>query len=272
MKRFLLTGLFVLMAATSGFAVPMQTAEYGTVPQREYSPLQDVCHLQYYNLCSGWVWYWTGYCNGEFEDNLPVKYGTSFNLADCPMDCAYFDGLWWAVKTYSTYGLVDVELYCTDNLGCPHRLLGGIYGYVPDASTPWQFLDIRSEELDCITCGHDLLVLVTDWTAGIHTSPYSDHVPRNVEAGCHDWRCWPFHSYVYKNVVDYCDMYGAPAPTWVNGPDYGCTFVPPIPPGCHDYPYPTGVHTEFLIDCDLECLGATPVEDNSWSEIKALFR
>ena len=102
------------------------------------------------------------------------------------------------------------------------------------------------------------------------TAPYSECVPENVEAGCADWRCTG-HSFVLKNVIDYSAYYGVAAPLWVSGADYGCILDPnwDIPPGCHE---PSGTCVEFLIDCDLHCLGPTEVEETNWSGIKAMYR
>jgi len=93
-----------------------------------------------------------------------------------------------------------------------------------------------------------------------------------MDAGCQlAWDCVA-HSFNYSSAVSYCDVYGMPGPMWISGP-YGCTNVPVVPPGCHDYyAYGAGMFTEWLIDAYIACLGPTATENSSWSEIKSLYR
>jgi hypothetical protein len=274
MKKILLSTILVLAVAATGYAIPVKTSEVGTVPAREFSPAQDQCYLGYYNICSGWVWYWSGYCYGMFTDYLPSIYGTVFDLAGCPDDCRHLNNIWWAMKRFNSYGNIDLEIYCADAFCCPiGQPLAGVYGYVPDIATAWQNFVFDGLELcPCDETG-TFIVMVTDHTCSISTSPYSDHVELNAAAGCQEWRCVG-HSFFYKNVVSYCDVYGAPGPMWVSGPDFGCgpEYTPDVPPGCHDYTYPTGCWTEFIFDVYIDCLGATATENASWSEIKSLYR
>jgi len=275
MKTSLPISVLVLLLATSSLATPLRTQEYGAVPEREQDPARELCTLGYYNLCSGWVWNWEGYCGGAFNENLPVKYGVCFDLGDCPFYCGELNQSYWATKCFSSYGRVDIEIYCADEKCCPIGFpMDVVYGYIPDPDVPWQLIQWVWDLIclkQCDPTGGKFVILITDWTAGVHTAPSSDHVPRNVEAGCQEWRCQG-HSYIYKNAIDYCQAYGEPAPMWVSGADYGCTGSPAIPPGCHDYPYNAGVYAEFLIECPVECWGVSGVDDNSWSEIKELYR
>ena len=278
--KILLSTILVLVLAGSSFAVPVRTAEMGTVPVKTFSPAQEVCYLSYYNFCSGWVYYWSGYCYCLWCDTgLTPQYGTVFDLEDCPLDCRHLADVWWACKRFTTYGDVDVEIFWVSSdpdwayhcpLGPP---LAGVYNYNPDVSTAWQHFYFN--ELPLCVCEwptHSFLVRITDHGCGVHTSPYSDINVYNIDAGCEtEWRC-EGHSYVYRNCVDYCMTYGTPGPMWVSGPGYGCTNYPLIPPGCHNYLYPTGFFTEFLIDVYISCFGATATEEDSWSEIKALYR
>jgi hypothetical protein len=268
MIRLLLTATLVIAASAAAWATPWYTAEYGTVPDRNHVPPSYCCHVEYYDLCSSWVWYWTGYCGGAFADNLPVKYGVCFDLDDCGGVCNMLVDLWWATKSFSSYGRMDVEVYCTNEGGAPiGRPLTGVYGYVPDRHTPWQHLQQNGPVFACM--GH-WAVVFTDWTAGVATAPYSECVPMNVATGCADWRCTG-HSFILKNVMDYAPYYGVPAPLWVSDVEGGCSLSPwdDIPPGCHESP---GTHVEFLVDCDQLTIGLTPAEGTSWSGIKAMYR
>jgi hypothetical protein len=277
MKKILLSMILVLAVAATGYAIPVKTAEHGSVPQRSHSTATDMCHLYYYNLCSGWVFYWSGYCYGMFaEAPYPPQFGVVFDLADCPDDCRTLMDSWWACKRYNSYGMVDVEIYCADYKGCPiGQPLAGIYGYVPDVATAWQYLPWDGLVLcPCDLAYSKFLVLITDYSFSASTAMYSDHVPLNVEAGCADWRCTG-HSFVYSNNVNYCDTYGVPGAMWVSGDYYGAcgpNYTPDVPPECHNYYYPTGCWTEFLVDVYIACLGATPTKERSWGEIKNLYR
>jgi hypothetical protein len=268
-----LSVVFVLSICSSSHAVPFATAEYGTVPHQEYNPYPFEQVLNYYNFCSEWVLYWTGYCNELFVDNLPVQYGVCFDMDDYSWECGHLTDTWWAMKRHSArYAVMDIEVYCADE-GCGPvgQPLAGVYGYVPDASTPWQHISWGLVPVCVCWGGDNFCVLITDYTAGIHSSPYTDHASLNVGTGCQDWRC-SGHSYVYRNAISYCDWYGTPGPMWMSGANFGCTNYPPIPAGCHNYNYPTGVFLELLMDCYVVCFGGSATEKQSWSEIKALYR
>jgi len=275
MKKILLSIVLILAFAATSYAVPFRTAEKDAVPQRNFSPAQETCYLGYYNFCCGWVFYWSGYCFGEWLNvNNPPQYGTVFDLADCPDDCRHMTHFYWGCKRYTVYGNVDVEVYCASQAGCPiGEPLAGYYSYIPDISTPWQ-LFVTDQLALCPYCEETgkFLILITDHGYGAHTSPYSDIESYNIDDGCQPaWDCVG-HSFNYSSAVSYCDVYGVPGPMWVSGP-YGCTNVPTVPPGCHDvYAYGAGMFTEFLIDVYVACLGATATEKRSWSEIKSLYK
>ncbi|MCK4547812.1 MAG: hypothetical protein KAW17_10270 [Candidatus Eisenbacteria sp.] len=279
MKRLLLAVALLTLLPQASFATPMGTAQYGEVPAREYSERQDQCHLMYFNCCSGWTFYWLGYCFGQYEDApLPPMYGTCFDLADCPGDCRHLEDVWWAYNHYHYRGSLDVEIYCADHDCCPvGEPIAGIYGYIPQIPGwgPFHFGGVPLCICEERGTGKFIVMITTYYQYpgwGPHFAPYSDVNSYNIAAGCEtEWRCGG-HSYVYRNVVSYCDLYGAPGPMWRQGSDYGCTNYPSIPPGCHNYSYNTGFFTEWLIDCYISCQGPTATEDASWSEIKALYR
>jgi hypothetical protein len=264
-RLFLVTALLLAVSSSAG-ATPWYTPEYGTVPDRNHVPPSLGCHIEYYDLCSSWVWYWTGYCNGAFADNLPVKYGMWFSPADCGSFCYSFSDLWWATKSFSSYGKIDIELYeATESGGPLGSPLVAVYGYVPDPRTPWQHI---SPYFGCLPPGRWCAVF-TDWTAGVATAPYTECVPMNVATGCADWRCTG-HSFILKNVIDYMAYYGVGAPLWMNNAEAGCSLPSghDVPAGCHE----SGTYVEFLVDCDLYCFGPSPAEGTSWSGIKAMYR
>ncbi len=279
MKKILLSTILILAFAVTSYAIPVTTAEYGNVTEKNYSPAQDVCYLGYYNFCSGWVWYWSGYCYGTFTDQELVQIGTCFDLADCPEDCRHLDYSYWGCKRYTSYGYADIEIYCADDNCCPiGQPLAGIYGYNVDVTTPWQlFLWDGLELCPCDAppgtgTGNFIQMVTAPGAMYAHFTYYSDINSYNIDAGCATaWKC-AGHSYCYTNVVNYCDTYGTPGPLWVSGYGYGCTNFPAVPPGCHDYFYPTGYFTDLLMDAYISCLGATATDDASWSQIKALYK
>jgi hypothetical protein len=272
--------LLVVLAAGVVSAGPLPVAEYGTVSPRQPVQRQDVCHLSYYNICSGWVLPWGGYCYGPFgqEAPLPPKYGTCFDLAGCPGQCRNLEDVWWACARYHYWGSVDVEVYCADENACPQGApLAGIYGYHAYYPSDWQHFRFHGLPL----CGCDgaaadrfIIMITQDCTGpwGCHVLPYSDAPWLNVQGGCEpEWRC-SGHSYVYQSWVSYCNANGAPGPLWLPDPSYGCTDPPVLPPACIPDPYEAGVFCEWLIDCYVSCQGPTATEKTSWSGVKAMYR
>ena len=176
-------------------------------------------------------------------------------------------------------------MFCASQCGCPIGApLAGVYGYnVPTASS-WQHFVFPELPL-CPVCMPEgggsgkYVVIVSDrgtlenpMDFGNHFSPYSDIESLNIDAGCElDWDCVG-PSFVFHSAVSYCDQYGMPGPMWVSGP-YGCTNIPTVPPGCHDYlGYGAGMFTELLLDSYIACLGPTATENGSWSDIKSMYR
>jgi hypothetical protein len=278
MKKILLSTILILAFAVTAYAVPVRTAEKGVIEQKSYSPAQETCYMGYYNFCSGWVFYWSGYCYGDWATVVdPPQYGTVFDLGDCPNNCRHMTHFYWGCKRFTMYGNVDVEVFCASDCGCPlGEPLVGFYGYNPDITTAWQLFIV--DELALCPCDSEFgfadkfVVLITDHGFGAHSTPYSDIEVYNIDAGCQvDWDCVG-HSFHYSSAISYCDVYGMPGPFWVSGP-YGCTNVPTVPPGCHDYyGYGAGMFTELLIDVYVACLGPTATDNTSWSEIKSLYR
>jgi hypothetical protein len=279
MKRILVSTILVLAFATTSYAVPHNVAEYGQLPEKNYSPASELCWLYYYNFCSGWVYYWTGYCYGSWApdaQNTP-KIGTCFDLAGCPDNCRHLDAVVWGAKRFTPYGFADCEIFCADEHCCPVGApIMGIYGQSVDIATPWQVFLFGNEPLCVCDPYGKFIVMITMIGGGSQISGYSDinayNMDPNLGGSCEtEWRC-SGHSYCYLSLVDYCATYGMPGPMWVSGPGYGCTNFPAIPPGCHNYFYSTGFFTEWLIDAYINCLGPTATEESTWSEIKALYK
>jgi hypothetical protein len=265
------------LVATAAHATPYKVAEFNTVSQRGYSSADGICYVAYYNICSGWVLYWTGFCYGMFADApLPPQYGMCFDLDSCNGGPFALEDLWWACKRFTSYGDVDIEIYCADGICSPvGPPLAGIYHYVPDVATAWQHFIFGSLDLtDCHDADKRMIAMVTDNGFGQHTAPYTDINALNIEAGCEtEWRCI-CHTFVYRNVVDYCSVYGEPAVMLVSGENYGCVPWPTVPPGCFCPERLCFVAcTEMVTDGYFSCLdGPTEVEETSWSAVKSLYR
>jgi hypothetical protein len=275
MRRIVLIAILAAFVGAESWAIPLEHFQLERIPDRPSAPRQDQCFLSYYNVCSGWMYYWVSYCQGVFHwAPAPPRYGTVFDLSDCPSGCRQLGEVWWAWHYYHLRSSVDIEIYCADELGCPlGSPIAGVYQY--QHSGTWQHVDFGGLPLCvCEDEGADSFVVMVTLHCGPSCTvlPLSDAHPLNMQEGCEtEWRC-AGHSYCYRNVVSYCDVYGEPAPLWVSGVGFGCTEYPPVPPGCHNYFYNTGCSAEWLIDCYVSCEGATEAEKGSWSEIKALYR
>jgi hypothetical protein len=269
-KAVLLASLLGLLPVVA-IATPLRVLETG-IPEPENSQRQDEFCLRYYNWCSGSVWLWMGYCNDAFCGHSP-QYATCFDLADCPPQCRNLEYVCWAARAWYNYSQVDVEVYCADENACPVGApIGGIYDYELQRLYFWHCFYFGGLPLcQCEATGGRFVVVIShgpyEWI-----DVYSDANSENIEAGCEsEWRC-SGHSYVYRNVVTYCDVHGAPGPLWVEGADYGCTNFPAIPPGCHDYVCDTGFYAEWLIKCYISCQGPTQTEKTTWSGVKAMYK
>jgi len=275
MKRIPAVALLVMLVLAVAAATAGPVLQYCEVPERGSVERQDEYLLGYYNLCSGfgtWLWGWDGYCQASFL-RYPPQYGTCFDLADSPGECRHLEDVWWVGRSFYHYDTVDVEIFCADENACPVGApLAGIYDCsVVYHSPSWHRFDFGGLPLCGCDAGAGRFIVMISHN-GEETESFSDANHKNIEAGCeYEWRC-SGHSYVYRSYVSYCDVYGEPGPLWIAGPDYGCTNVPAVPPGCHDHDYSTGYYTEWLIDCYVSCNGPTRTEPTSWSEVKSLYR
>jgi hypothetical protein len=283
MKRLFLGLVLTALLPGPVQAVSLGTAEYGTIAPHPRETRPDQCQIKYYDFCSGWVFHWNSYCFAGFNpiSYPPLMYGTCFDLTDCPLECRHLEDVWWACWTFNwlEYAAVDVEIYCADTSNCPiGPPLAGFYSYHPDLGLPyWQRFDFGGLPLCSCEQGEGagkFIVMITDYTAPFESQPYSDLNGRNIDDGCeNEWRCGGTHSFVYRNVVTYCDVYGVPGPLWWHHcADCGCTNYPTIPPGCHNYYFDTGYYCEWLIDCYLACEGPTETKKETWSGVKSLYR
>jgi hypothetical protein len=260
MKKILLSTVLMLAFAVSSYAVPVRTAEEANL-DRIYSPAQEnICNIVYYNYCSGWVYYWTGWTAG-------ATMGVCFDLGDCADCFGACDGLmdiWWGWKRITTYGHVDVEVFCADDNCCPTgNPLAGFY-YVPVSESAWTHFTF-DPPLDITGCAGMLIVqgrlLEPDMTVN-----YTDCNDCNINMSdppCQTdpvWDCVA-HSFIFADAVDYCGVYGTPAVFFITYPGTQCTW----------YGY-SGFVADLLCDIYLMCEFPSATEDATWSEIKSLYK
>lgn len=275
MWKRLLTVVLILTFAATSYAVPISTQVPELTLQRERAPAENGCSLAYYNTCSTWLFYWSGYCDVSWASlSQPAKFGTCFDLADCPGDCRHLQDVYWASNSWGPWSMIDVEIYCADEYCCPiGEPLGGIYDYwFPLAGPKWhQFAFGLLPLCVCEDVGAGKFIVMVSLVEDYNNFfSYSDNNLEDVLQGCEtDWRCEGTHSFVYRNVLSYCDLYGVPGPLWIPYTTAGCVDPPDFPPGCHAAP---GFYAEWLMECYVSCIGPTAAEETSWSEIKTLYR
>jgi hypothetical protein len=258
MKKILFSTILILAFAATSYAIPA-TRTAVQLEQSEYTAAQEICHLAYYNYCSGWVWHFSGW-------GTPAKVGVCFDLNDCICcetcrDLGMTRFYWYRV---TPYGYADMEVFCADDYCCP--VGGPLAGYYhvwldPSLATWWVYSDFSGVSLaNCPNCRFILMGTFD----GAHTDIFTDADPLNFDAGCSTpplWNCTP-HSYIYLDVHDYCAEFGSPAAFFMTDSRSDC-------PTYYGY---VGYFADFLCWADITCTGPSATDQNSWSEIKALYR
>jgi len=262
MRTGLVWMVSLLIFAAAGHALPMKTAEFGTVPGRTTRPAHTEIYLEYYNFCSGYVWVWSDWTPG-------AKIGVCFDLREeCAMTCTLCRDLvvgWWALKPVTPWGRVDFEVFCTEGGCCPCvEPLAGVYD-MPITST-WTAIDWTGLSLDdCEDAGCDRCQLIYMCTIDTpqDTHVYSDGDDLNWTYGCGTrWTCSP-HSFVYVNTYDYCAEFGAPA----------ALFSEDMRSFCPPYQGDVGFFHNWIADFTFNCWAPpSGAEQASWSQIKSLYR
>jgi hypothetical protein len=264
MKRILLSALLVLAFAATSYALPVRTAEYGAVTPLNYSPAQNQCLLYYCNFCSFWVYYWS------FGPG-PGQFGTCWDLADCCdtgcESCRVVTTSIFGFRRMSVYGFADFAVYCADNHCCPSGAALATAVGVP-VNSLWTIVDWGGLDLDQL-CPPGQCTFIT---MGTHThpndnAPYSDGDNLNWDNGCGTtWTCVP-HSFVYVGYdtlgapIDYCQLTGYPS----------FMFFPDARSYCQTQ-FGIGFYHNWLAYQYVDCWEPSASEQNSWSEIKALYK
>ena len=244
MKKLLLVSLLTLglaFAVSADVNKPSQAIQDTELtPHGSQGGGAGSCSLIYYDICSGWIWIYSGWGAGD-------QIGVAFDL---PAGCGKLagehccnTGLWWYWRyTAPGYGFsVSYGLYNTDATLCLAGQTGGFAGL--DPTERWNF----TAGLGCVTS--DVATITATWDKG--TLPYAatDNNVSNSVGGpaCAGVPINPPTSFAY---------YIAAGPTTYCPPAYFADALGPI---------------EFLMDAGFVC-GGTATEEASWGEIKSLFQ
>ncbi|NNE08572.1 MAG: hypothetical protein HKN20_08420 [Gemmatimonadetes bacterium] len=240
MKKLLLVSLLSLAIAAVAMA---------DVPNRPYQADQETaqlaagggsnaCTIVYYNFCSGWIWLYSGFAQG---DEAAVVYDLAADCSGGP--CCHTGGFWYWRYTTPGYGFtVSYDLYDVDcNTYCRvGASLGSLAGQ--DPVERWNFVP----GLGCATS--DCVAVVATFDKG--TLPYiaTDNNESNAVGGP---ACAGVGVGLGSSV-----FYGNPGAT---------AYCPPQ--AFADALGPVDIAAVAFFDCQ-----KTATEDASWSDVKGLFR
>ena len=239
MKKLLLVSFLVLAFAGGAVADISKTAIQEAVLPHSEGGATGYCSISYYNLCSGWLWIFSGWAYGDMA-------GVVFDL---PGDCGKLPGesctnthFWWYWRyTLPTRGYaVSYDLYEVDTEMCLTTSVGSIAYHAPIER--WNYYD----GLGTVT--GDKAAIVATWIGG--TLPYlpTEHNTENAAAPI---ACPGF-------VPDIGRSY-----RWGN--EYTSVYCPPYHIAHDNY-------VDIIMDAGFDCETPTSTEETSWGGIKDLFR
>jgi len=242
MKKLLVVSFLTLAVAAGAFAdIPnvSKTALQEAIVPHGTGGATGFCSIVYYNLCSGWLWVWSGWAPGD-------EAGVCFDLpTDCgklPGETCANTGFWWYWRyTAPGYGFtVSYDLYDLDASCCKVANVGGLANQ--DPVERWNYY----AGLGTVTTDNAGLVATFD----VGTLPYlgTDNNPKNFGApvACPGYAPDGMHSFYF----------GGPA----------TQYCPPL------YLADGLGNVQILMDAGFDCQGGTATEDASWSGVKSLFR
>lgn len=226
--------------------------------------LSSDCTLQYYNICSGWLWI--------YNDQEHALWGTVFNPGDCPGVCAT-GGAVTEVSLYSRCetppGILDgIRILSVDAIGCPTALLyqSGPIDLAHCASGDrWTTLPIPF-----VHVGGQPFVVQVEWGAASSLRLASDNALRNEWCAigiwegcseghhCDEWIVPVERSFIYVTDIDLdgtlddmCANYGVPFPLW----------------GWYGDAFPNNL----LMSVAMDCQSPTATALSTWGRVKHLF-
>jgi hypothetical protein len=244
MRKFFLTA-FVLSAmlvfATSSFALEKTSIRATDDSRVDGWNASTTCAVWYYNFCTGWLWAWSGWGNGDI---LGVCYDTC-----CPPGFQTGLNITWhdiSPPTPAGYGFTgSMGVYAADANCCPTG--------APIAAQPWLPTLSRWNSLQwgCVQVPNRFVLAVT--MPGATNNPtriLTDHPAAGPTGPQACGFCYP------NPRVNHTFYYG--------------TAAAPYCPGT--------ILTDGVCGAELEweawlcCMEPIGVEENSWGSIKNLYR
>ncbi len=242
MKKLLLITLLSLTLALSLFAdvnLPRSAVQTGVEDIKVGGAGAGNCSIIYYNLCSGWIWLYSGFAAGD-------EVGVIFDLVG---DCGKLpgaiicntQGFWYWRFTSPKRGFtVSYNLFEADSIGCK---VGASLGSLAnsDPVERWNLLP----GLGCVS--GNMAVISATFDAG--TLPYlgTDDNESNAAGGPN---CLGIGAGTGNSVY-----YGRPSRTQYCPPLYFSDGIGPV---------------DFMMDASWYSITAT--EDASWGDVKSLFK
>jgi hypothetical protein len=233
-KCFVTAFVLVLLVASASFALEKTAMRATDIERSDQWNAQTTCSVGYYNYCTGWIWVWGGWSPFDII-------GVCYNSCCDPGDITALMTTWELVYTaapagYNFTGMIEVRPACDACIP-------------PIAGQPFYFYSGWNGHAWGVPVPNSFLVTVTMGPGPALPSRFASDHP-------------------------------AAGPT---GPQ-ACGYCYPMPRTCHSFYYGTAASpfcpgtsltdgiccVEFVWDCALTCDIA--VEQESWSNIKALYR
>jgi hypothetical protein len=239
MRKYFVTA-FVLAAmlafATSGFALEKSAARFNDGDLGDWNAGTSSCSVFYYNICTGYIWIWTGWADGA---TMGTVYDTCCDPSseDSFLNASYFYFWTGVIPGYGFTGTVGV--YDVDANLCPSTPLM-TQPSLPVSGWNLEFWGVGVNSQFAI-----VYTLQDDQGFGVTAVPITDG------AGGACGVCFPT---------------GRTSNSYTWGTDTS--------PACPGSPMSDGVipcEYEFLAAAELTCEPVS-VQDESWGSIKNLYR
>jgi hypothetical protein len=200
----------------------------------------STCVARYYNICTGWVWVWSG-----FQDD--VQYGVNFNSC-CPSGQGSLltrTDIFWGTGAPGGYGFTGtIDVFAADGNGCPSGAPLGSQAHLP--VSPWSSIDFSGAP---VSLPDSYVITYTNpvWDQN-PTAIGSDHPAAGPTGPQSCGTCFQsdrtIHSFVYGTAA---------SPTCP-----GSTFFDGF------------CNAELMWEAFTNCVSS--VETSSWGQIKGLYR
>jgi hypothetical protein len=201
------------------------------------------CTVSYYNICTGWLWVWSGFVPEE-------RIGVNFeSCCSPPLGEAALESteLFWATGAPAGYGFTGtIDLWAADANGCPVGPSLASQPHLPTELTVWATADFSSAPVSLPSS----FVLTYTFGTGLSNPAAigSDHPAAGPTGPAACGTCYP------NGRTNHSFDYGTPAS-----------------PTCPGSVFNDGVcNAELMIEANLSC--TTSVDESSWGQIKGLYR